>query len=171
MSPVHILPLDAGLAEPELLAKGVHASHTLLQVAAGPDVSDEGHAVRLRFIRTGRNTEMTPVGGAEQSGVSYAESDGGVRSKEHYRRRRSWHWSVNRPPASKDSAATDLTLEEVSYERLNVFDVFSQRYEWGAILMTTSLSGSTWRQPSVERKRKTEPALRLIRPSKSEQLL
>ena len=75
--PVHILPLDADLAKPEILAEGAHASHALLQVAAGPDVSEEGHGVRLRFIRTCRNTEMTLSGHVEQSGVSYAESDGG----------------------------------------------------------------------------------------------
>ena len=38
--------------------------------------AEEGHAVRLRFIRTGRNTEMTPDRGAEQSGVSAAETGG-----------------------------------------------------------------------------------------------
>ena len=51
--------------EPEFLAEGVHSGHALLQVAAGPDVSEEGHAVRLRFIRTGHNTDMTPIRGAE----------------------------------------------------------------------------------------------------------
>ena len=30
--PVDVVPLNAGLAEPELLAEGVHASYTLLQV-------------------------------------------------------------------------------------------------------------------------------------------
>ena len=76
--PVDVVPLNAGLAEPEFLAEGVHPGHALLEVAAGPDVSEEGHAVRLRFIRTGRNTKMTLGGHAEQSGVSYAESDRGV---------------------------------------------------------------------------------------------
>ena len=70
--PVDVVPLDAGLAEPEFLAEGVHSGHALLQVAAGPDISEEGHAVRLRFIRTGRNTEMTPGRYAEQSGGSAA---------------------------------------------------------------------------------------------------
>ena len=37
--PVDVVPLDAGLAEPEFLAEGVHSGHALLQVAAGP-VSD-----------------------------------------------------------------------------------------------------------------------------------
>ena len=50
--------------EPEFLAEGVYASHALLQVAAGPDVSEEGHAVRLRFIRTVSNTNITPIRGA-----------------------------------------------------------------------------------------------------------
>ena len=68
---VDVIPLDAGLSEPEFLAEWVHSSHALLEVA-GPDVSEEGHAARLRFIRTGRNTEMTPDRGAEQSGVSAA---------------------------------------------------------------------------------------------------
>ena len=66
--PVDVVPLNAGLAEPEFLAEGVHSSHALLEVAAGPDVSEEGHSVRLRFIRTNRNTKMTPTRGAEQSG-------------------------------------------------------------------------------------------------------
>ena len=70
--PVDVVPLDAGLSEPEFLAEGVHSGHALLQAAAGPDISEEGHAARLRFIRTGRNTEMTPDRGAEQSGVSAA---------------------------------------------------------------------------------------------------
>ena len=60
-----VVPLDAGLAEPEFLAEGVHSGHALLQVTAGPDVSEEGHAVMLRFIPTGHNTKMTPVGYAE----------------------------------------------------------------------------------------------------------
>ena len=106
---VDVVPLDAGLSEPEFLAEGVHSGDALLQVAAGPDVSEEGHAARLRFIRTCRNTKMTPDQGAEQSGVSAAELDGGmVRGEDHKRPRRSCHWSLNRPPASKDSAATDL---------------------------------------------------------------
>ena len=66
-----------GPVEPEFLAEGVYASHALLQVAAGPDVSEEGHAFKLRFIRTGHNTDMSPVRGAEQSGVSAAKLDGG----------------------------------------------------------------------------------------------
>ena len=52
--------------------KGPHSDDAFLQVAAGPDVSEEGHAVRLRFIRTSRNTKMSPVRGAEQSGGSSA---------------------------------------------------------------------------------------------------
>ena len=63
--PVDVVPLNAGLAETEFLAEGVHPSHAILQVAAGPDVSEEGHSVRLRFIRTYRNTEMTPGGCAD----------------------------------------------------------------------------------------------------------
>ena len=63
--PVDVVPLNAGLAEPEFLAEGVHAGDALLEVAAGPDVSEEGHAVRLRFIRTGRNTKMTLGGHAD----------------------------------------------------------------------------------------------------------
>ena len=75
-APVDVVPLDAGLAKPELLAEGVHTGDSLLEVAAGPDVSEEGHAVMLRFIRTGHNTKMTPGEYAEQSGVLAAESDG-----------------------------------------------------------------------------------------------
>ena len=56
--------------------KGPHSGDAFLQVAAGPDVSEEGHAVRLRFIRTSRNTKMSPVRGAEQSGGSSAETGG-----------------------------------------------------------------------------------------------
>ena len=41
--PVDVVPLDAGFTEPEFLAEGVHSGHALLQVAAGPDVSEEGH--------------------------------------------------------------------------------------------------------------------------------
>ena len=63
--PVDVVPLDAGFAEPKFLAEGVHAGHAFLQVAAGPDVAEEGHASRLRFIRTGRNREMTPAQCAE----------------------------------------------------------------------------------------------------------
>ena len=63
-----VVPLDAGLAEPEFLAEGVHSGHALLQVTAGPNVSEEGHAVMLRFIPTGHNTKMTPVGYAEKCG-------------------------------------------------------------------------------------------------------
>ena len=70
--PVDVVPLDAGLAEPQLLAEGVHSGDTLLQMTAGPDVAEEGHAGMLRFIRTCRNTEMTPAGGAEQTGGSAA---------------------------------------------------------------------------------------------------
>ena len=62
-----VVSLDAGLAEPKFLAKGVHSSHALLQVPPGPDVSEEGHAAILRFIRTCRNTKMTPARGAEQT--------------------------------------------------------------------------------------------------------
>ena len=75
--PVDVVPLDAGFSEPEFLAEGIHPGHALLEVAAGPDVSEEGHAVRLRFIRTSRNTKMSPVRGAEQSGVSAAEPAAG----------------------------------------------------------------------------------------------
>ena len=39
MSPVDVVPLDAGFAEPEFLAEGVHAGHAFLQVSAGPDVA------------------------------------------------------------------------------------------------------------------------------------
>ena len=52
----------------EPLAEGVHAGHALLQVAAGPDVAEAGHASMLRFIRTGRNRKVTPAGCAEQRG-------------------------------------------------------------------------------------------------------
>ena len=38
--PVDVVPLDAGLPEPEFLAEWVHSGHALLQVAAGPDVSE-----------------------------------------------------------------------------------------------------------------------------------
>ena len=55
-------------AEPEFLAEGVHTGHALLQVPAGPDVAEDGHASMLRFIRTGRNRKMTPARGAEQRG-------------------------------------------------------------------------------------------------------
>ena len=73
-----VVPLDAGLAEPEFLAEGVHSGHALLQVTAGPDVSEEGHAVMLRFIPTGHNTKMTPVGYAEKMWLSAAESGEGM---------------------------------------------------------------------------------------------
>ena len=97
--PIDVVALDAGLAEPESLAEGIHTGDSLLQLVAGPDVSEEGHAVRLRFIRTGRNTKITPGGCAEQSGDSYAESDRGiVRGKKPPCRRRSSRWSLNRPP-------------------------------------------------------------------------
>ena len=66
--PVDVVPLDAGFAEPKFLAEGVHAGHALLQVSAGPDVAEAGHAAMLRFIRTGRNRKKTPVQGAEQMG-------------------------------------------------------------------------------------------------------
>ena len=68
--PVDVVPLDAGLSEPELLAEGIHSSHALLRVAAGPDVSEKGHAAILCFILTCRNPEMTSTLGAEQTGVS-----------------------------------------------------------------------------------------------------
>ena len=74
--PVDVVPLDAGLAEPDLLAEGVPSSHALLQVAAGPDVSEGG---MLRFIRTIRNTEMTLSRAAEQTGVLAASAGGGMR--------------------------------------------------------------------------------------------
>ena len=73
--PVDVVPLDAGFAKPELLTEGVHPGHALLQVATGPDVSEEGYAVRLRFIRTIRNTKMTPTGCADQPGDFAAEAD------------------------------------------------------------------------------------------------
>ena len=66
--PVDVVPPDAGFAEPEFLAEGVHAGDALLQVPAGPDVAEEGHASMLRFIRTGRNRKMTPAQSAEQTG-------------------------------------------------------------------------------------------------------
>ena len=66
--PVDVVPLDAGLAEPQFLAEGVHAGHAFLQVSAGPNVAEAGHAVMLRFIRTGRNRKKTPAEGAEQTG-------------------------------------------------------------------------------------------------------
>ena len=66
--PVDVVPPDAGLAEPEFLAEGVHAGDALLQVPAGPDVAEAGHASMLRFIRTGRNRKKTPAQGAEQTG-------------------------------------------------------------------------------------------------------
>ena len=47
--PVDVVPLDAGLAEPEILAEGVHSSHALLQIAAGPDVSEEGRCGQVTF--------------------------------------------------------------------------------------------------------------------------
>lgn len=44
---------------------------------AGMDVSEECHAVTLRFIRTCRSTKLPQVEGAEQTGVAAAESGGG----------------------------------------------------------------------------------------------
>ena len=94
--PVDVVPLDACLTKVEFLAEGVRTSHTLLQEGvAGPDVSEEGHAVRLRFIRTGRNTEMTLSGHAEQSGVSASESDEEMVPGEDHKRRRRKCWPRN----------------------------------------------------------------------------
>ena len=69
MSRTDVVPLNAGLAEPELLAEGVHSSHTFLELATGPDVAEEGHASMLRFIRTWRNTKIVRFQGAEETGV------------------------------------------------------------------------------------------------------
>ena len=64
----NMVPLDSGLTEAELLAEGVHSSHAFLELAAGPDVAEEGHGIMLRFIRTWRNTKMVRFQGAEQTG-------------------------------------------------------------------------------------------------------
>ena len=72
--PVDVVPLDAGLAEPQFLAEGVHSGDAFLQVPAGPDVAEAGHASMLRFIRTIGNRKMTPAQGAEQTGVLAAGS-------------------------------------------------------------------------------------------------
>ena len=61
--------VNAGLAEPDLLAEGTHSSYAFLQVAAGPDVAEEGHAAMLCFIRTCLNRKMMPARGANQTGV------------------------------------------------------------------------------------------------------
>ena len=45
-----------------VLVHPLATSHALLQVAAGPDAAEEGHPAMLRFIRTRRNTKMTPAG-------------------------------------------------------------------------------------------------------------
>ena len=50
--------------------KGPHSGDAFLQVAAGPDVSEDGHAAMLCFIRTCRNRKTTPVGGRNKQGFS-----------------------------------------------------------------------------------------------------
>ena len=50
--------------------KGPHSGDAFLQVAAGPDVSEDGHAAMLCFIRTCRNRKTTPVGGRNKRGFS-----------------------------------------------------------------------------------------------------
>ena len=68
--PVDVVPLYAGLAEPEILAEGIRYGDAFTWVAAGPDVAEEGLAAMLRFIRTRRNREMTPVRVRNKRGFS-----------------------------------------------------------------------------------------------------
>ena len=50
------------------LVRARDSGHALLQVEAGPDVAEEGHAAMLCFIATRRNRKTTPVGGGTNGG-------------------------------------------------------------------------------------------------------
>ena len=47
-------------------------------------------------------------------------------------------------PHPKTPQQQTFTLEGASYERLNVFEVFSRRYKRGSILVTTNLPFDEW---------------------------
>ena len=81
--------------------KGPHSGDAFLQVATGPDVSEDGHAAMLCFIRTCRNGEMTPSRGAAQTGVSAAEPAGGARKLRNQRKDRPVLMSRARRPETR----------------------------------------------------------------------
>ena len=67
--PVDVVPLTPDLRSRISWLKGYIPATPSLQVAAGPDVSEEGHAAISRLIRSCHNRKMMPAGVGIKRGV------------------------------------------------------------------------------------------------------